>query len=60
MEFKNFPTSNISNENKNLIFQTSPDGQQNKEYNQNFIEKKSSDNRYAISDIITYIAVSIL
>jgi len=52
MEFINSPTNNISNENENLIFQSSPDGQQNVDINQFFTEKKyqSSDgnNRFVI------------
>ena len=40
MEFINSPTNNISNENENLIFQSSPDGQQNVDINQFFTEKK--------------------
>ena len=61
MEFVNSPTSNISNEKENLIFQSSPDGQQNIDINQFFVEKKcqSSDNRIVFTDITICIACGI-
>ncbi len=61
MEFINSPTSNISNEKENLIFQSSPDGQQNIDINQFFVEKKgqSSDNRIIFTDITICIACGI-